>query len=73
MVVMTLVVIMTFVVIVSMLIAMLVSVVVVVMVCSTHCCNGNGERFDSFCFEFEDVFSGFELVNRDCCVCWAVA
>ena len=64
-------------VIVSILVAVIpvvfVTMVVVVVVCTAHCCNGNGERFHVLCLKFEHVFARFEFVNRDCCVCWAIA
>ena len=69
-----------FTIVIIMVVAMIIIVVitvlvtmVVVVVCATHCRNGNGECFRVFCFEFEHVFSCFEFVDRDGCICWAVA
>ena len=48
---------------VTVIIAVFVTVVMMVMVCTAHCCNGDGECFHILCLEFEHVFACFKFVN----------
>ena len=44
-------------------IAVLVTMVMVMVVCTTHCCDSNGECFHILCLEFKHVFACFEFVD----------
>ena len=63
MVVMTILVITMVIMIVAVFVAVFVTMVMMVVVCTTHCRDGNCERFHIFCFEFEHVFSCFKFVD----------